>query len=260
MKVAIITPYHKESREAIERCIASVQQQTINSDHFLISDGHPQAFLDNIGVRHIKLDVSYGDNGNTPRGIGAQLAISEGYNGVAFLDADHWYESDHVQVCIEAAKSLTGNYIDCDYVVARRRLLSSDFKFKAVIPKGDEDTNLFYFCPGSYFMVPYWNLMPKEVSGICEVIFNAHLSLKNLVFAQTEKVTVNYVTRWANHYKQWGLPVPKDAKVSDFEKSIAWCRLVRSPREEEILRRLIGVQFDRDVQIARVRQAAAPKP
>jgi cellulose synthase/poly-beta-1,6-N-acetylglucosamine synthase-like glycosyltransferase len=108
VKIAIITPYYKESREAIERCIESVKQQTIKSDHFLISDGNPQFFLDNIGVRHIKLDVPHGDYGNTPRGICAQLAISEGYCGLAFLDADNWYDSNHVQVCIEAAKPDAG--------------------------------------------------------------------------------------------------------------------------------------------------------
>ena len=191
MKIGVITPYYKESRETIERCIDSVKQQTIKSDHFLISDGYPHFFLDSIGVRHIKLDISHGDYGCTPRGIGAQLAISEGYCGVALLDADNWYDSDHVEVCIEAAKSLTGNYIDCDYVIARRRLISPDLKFDKIISEGRSvDTNLYFFCPGSYFMVPYWNLMPKEVSmtGAGDNIFAAHLSEKNLVFAKTRKL------------------------------------------------------------------------
>ena len=242
MKIAIITPYYQESRETIERCLASVRQQTIKSDHFLISDGHPQAFLDNIGVRHVKLDVSHGDSGNTPRGIGAQLAISEAYDGVAFLDADNWYDSDHVQVCIESARSLTGNYIDCDYVMARRRLISPDLKFKTEIPERLPrqpdvsvmqrmhpakhycvDTNLYYFCPGSYFMIPYWNLMPKEVSSRGDDVFSVHLSSKNLVFAKTDKVTVNYFSRYARAYKMWGQPVPEDAKtILDVDKIVDW--------------------------------------
>ena len=247
MKIAIITPYYQESRETIERCLASVRQQTIKSDHFLISDGHPQAFLDNIGVRHIKLDVSHGDSGNTPRGIGAQLAISEAYDGVAFLDVDNWYDSDHVQVCIESAKSLTGNYIDCDYVIARRRLISPDFKCTKVISEGDNiDSSVYYFCPGSYFMAPYWNLMPKEVAFMGDYFFNAHLSLqKNLVFARSDKVTVNYVSRYVSTYKMWGLPVPEDAKLSpDFERIVDWY-LSQEPRKAEILRRLMGMRIFR---------------
>jgi glycosyltransferase involved in cell wall biosynthesis len=248
MKIGVITPYYKESRETIERCIDSVKQQTIKSDHFLISDGYPHFFLDSIGVRHIKLDISHGDYGCTPRGIGAQLAISEGYCGVALLDADNWYDSDHVEVCIEAAKSLTGNYIDCDYVIARRRLISPDLKFDKIISEGRSvDTNLYFFCPGSYFMVPYWNLMPKEVSmtGAGDNIFAAHLSEKNLVFAKTEKVTVNYLIRSADGYKRFGLPVPEDARPeTDYEKMVDWY-LSQEPRKAEILRRLMGVRFDR---------------
>jgi hypothetical protein len=158
-----------------------------------------------MGVRHIKLDVSHGDYGNTPRGIGAQLAISEGYCGVAFLDADNWYDSDHVQVCIEAAKSLTGNYIDCDYVIARRRLISPDFKSEVIISEGRSmDTNLYFFCPGSYFMVPYWNLMPKEVPAVRKTQVLARKAIHLRVDSENEKRGASTCER-SKQRREWEL-------------------------------------------------------
>jgi hypothetical protein len=49
-----------------------------------------------------------GGTGRTPldqtRGVGALLAISEGYKGIGFLDADNWYDRDHVERCCAAVK------------------------------------------------------------------------------------------------------------------------------------------------------------
>jgi hypothetical protein len=37
-----VTPYYKETRTCLERCIASVKQQTMRADHILVADGFPQ--------------------------------------------------------------------------------------------------------------------------------------------------------------------------------------------------------------------------
>jgi len=97
MKVAYITPYFKEDADILERCIRSVQAQTIKADHFLISDGYQQDWVANRVARHIPLGKSHGDYGNTPRGIGAQLAVSEGYDAIGFLDADNWIDPEHTK-------------------------------------------------------------------------------------------------------------------------------------------------------------------
>ena len=96
MRVAVVTPYYKEPRGWIERCIASVAAQTHACDHFLVADGHAQDWIDGAGVRHLRLDRGHGDYGNTPRALGALLAVSEGYDAIAFLDADNWYAPEHV--------------------------------------------------------------------------------------------------------------------------------------------------------------------
>jgi hypothetical protein len=54
----------------------SAAHQTINVDHIVVADGFAQQWIDDEPVRHIKLDRCYDDYGNTPRGLGALLAIS----------------------------------------------------------------------------------------------------------------------------------------------------------------------------------------
>jgi GT2 family glycosyltransferase len=91
-RYVFVTPYYKETREYVERCIASVKRQTIRADHILISDGFPQNWIDQADVRHLRLDRTHQDYGNTPRGLGALMAVAEGYDGIGLLDADCWLE------------------------------------------------------------------------------------------------------------------------------------------------------------------------
>lgn len=65
MRVAVITPYFKESRAWIERCIQSVRKQSFACEHFLVADGHAQDWIEGEEVRHLRLDRSHADYGAT---------------------------------------------------------------------------------------------------------------------------------------------------------------------------------------------------
>ena len=104
-RYCVVTPYYKEERALLERCFGSVRRQVPNVDHIVVADGHPQDWIDALPVRHIKLDRAHGDYGNAARGLGALMAIAEGYDGIAFLDADNWYDDDHLASCLAAAES-----------------------------------------------------------------------------------------------------------------------------------------------------------
>ncbi len=99
----VITPYYKEDPALLRRCMDSVRTQTVPAEHLLVADGHPQDWIDSEPVRHLRLDRSHGDYGNTPRGIAAMLACSEGYPAIMMLDADNWLEPEHVELCQRAA-------------------------------------------------------------------------------------------------------------------------------------------------------------
>jgi hypothetical protein len=245
MKIAVISAYYKEDPELLERCLNSVKEQTIKCDHFFISDGHPQEWLKNSDVRHIELGKSHDDYGNTPRGIGAQIAISEGYEAICFLDSDNWFDPNHVQHCLESALSKYENIIECDYVIAKRRLIRPDL---TVMNIRDEpchvDTNCFFFFPGSYYLIPYWNLMPKEFSNIGDRIFYKKITSINLNYSENAITTVNYLNLWSSTYEAIGEIPPVNCKQNvngnyGFE-------LFRSKTdlEKKITQRLIGLSIN----------------
>jgi glycosyltransferase involved in cell wall biosynthesis len=240
-KYAIITPYFHEDKGLIERCLASVARQTIAADHIVVADGCPQDWLDDTPCRHIKLDRPHGDFGNTPRGIGAMLAASEGYAGIGFLDADNWLEEDHIEACVAASRT-AGD--ECDFVIAKRTFRRPD---ETIMPLPEEpghvDTNCFFFLRGSFGMLPQWALMPKELSAIGDRYFLAMIGKSQLKSATVPRPTVNYQCLWRSYYDALGETAPANAKPNiDRRTAEEWVAQL-APRELEILRRLTGLSF-----------------
>jgi hypothetical protein len=241
-RYAIITPYHKEDRSLIERCITSVRNQSTPVDHFVIADGFSQAWIDDAGVRHFKLDRDHGDFGNTPRGVGALIAIGEEYIGIGLLDADNWLEHDHIEACLAAARTSPK---PCDYVVARRTLRRPN---GTAIPLPDDprfvDTNCFFFLRGSFSALPYWATMPKSLAPLSDQYFSAMIRRLPYTFATVSRPTVNYHCLWEIIYHRIGETPPPEAKpnTNEVAKIEHWLRSLDS-RELEIAGRLTGVQL-----------------
>jgi hypothetical protein len=240
----VVTPYHGEDRVTLERCIHSVRSQSISTEHLLVADGNPQEWIEHERVRHLRLDRSHADHGNTPRGIGALLAAAEQVDAIALLDADNWIDSSHMEVCLEAASKVGGK---CDFVIARRRFCRLD---GSVLPVEDEavpehvDTNCFVFLPGSYHLLSHWALMPKPLSVAGDRFFWAGVRARRLVGALVaEAVTVNYTSMWAGEYLKNGERPPAGAKtVQTFEPMRAWVRSLNR-RERDVASRLAGVRL-----------------
>lgn len=240
-RYVIVTPYFREEKALIERCLASVRRQTIKADHIVVADGFSQNWLDEANCRHIKLDRAHDDFGNTPRGIGAILAISEGYAGIGFLDADNWLEPGHIEACVEAART-AGD--ECDFVVATRTFRRLD---ETIMPVSEEpghvDTNCFFFLRGSFGLLPRWALMPKELSPLGDRYFLAMIESQQLKSAAVSRPTVNYQCRWQSFYEALGEIVPPNAKPNiDGRRVEEWVESLE-PRELDIVRRLTGLSF-----------------
>ena len=236
-RVAIITPYYKETRSLLERAIDSVRSQSVGADHILIADGFPQDWIESASVRHIRLDRSHQDFGNTPRGLGALLAASEGYDVIGFLDADNWYEKNHIHACLAAAEETFGGRDNCDCVIAKRSFRRPD---ESVLPidelPGHTDTNCFVFLPGSFHLLSIWVTMPKVWSHHGDRVFNRALRSSGLKLAFTDTRTVNYFTNWASDYRRAGEPPPPGAKQDTTRPApVQW-----SPRDLQIAARLSG--------------------
>jgi len=239
---AIITPYFKEAPEILKRCIHSVKQQSISADHFLISDGYPQDWLDGSGVRHLRLGAAHQDFGNTPRGIGALLAVSEGYKGIGFLDADNWYDRDHVEQCCAAAK-LIGD-APADLIVARRRILLPDGTATNVSEEPNHiDTNCYWLLEGAFPVAHYWLTMVPQVAPFCDRVFYRVVKANGLRMYYTKSPTVNYVGNYEIFYRLVGRTPPADAKATiDFGPIFDWIMSLNE-HERRLASRRCGIDL-----------------
>ncbi len=241
MKVAIVTPYYSEPREWLERCVQSVQSQTYAATHFLISDGQPQDWIDDVsGVRHVRLGASHRDYGNTPRAIGGLLAISESYDAICFLDADNWYEPDHVASCVAVAEQT-----NADYVFARRRLVRADgsvmpVEYQEDIDGSHVDTNCFFLLFGAFHTLPRWALAPKPMASLFDRFYLKSLIGDGLRGAPTQRHSVMYLCTWADVYRGLGEVPPRFAKENvSSEPFVQWRKRLTHSDVEQV-KKLVG--------------------
>lgn len=214
MHIGVVTPYYKEPIETIRRCHESVRAQTFpNLTHILVSDGVPNDEVDQLpGVVHIRVP-NHADYGDTPRMIGAAHAVNRGYDGVAFLDADNWYEPDHIE---ELARLMYT--AQAPVVTATRILWTEDGRSLGVCTECDGvdhvDTNCFLVMRGAFHLLGIWGFKDRSLSISGDRIFWQAVRDSGLRYAHCAKPTVNYTTTFAAHYLRSGETPPPGSKVS----------------------------------------------
>lgn len=237
MRVAVITPYFKEPRAWLERCLASVRAQTHACEHLVVADGHAQGWLDEAGVRHLRLDRAHADYGNTPRSIGAQLAVAEGFDAVAFLDADNWFAPEHIAQCVATAEDS-----GADVVTSGRRFVRED---GSVIPFDSRedasaehvDTNCLFLLFGAFHALPRWLLMPRPMAMLGDRYFLSSLRAERLKEARAPGATVYYLCGWADVYRAVGETPPAFAKDGlPVARLGQWLRRLTGPDFEQVYR------------------------
>lgn len=251
MRVAIITPYFKESRQTLLRCVESVRAQKISPQvdevvHVLVSDGHPQDWIDEMGLRHIRLGCSHGDYGNTPRSIGALLSASEGFDAICFLDADNWFDPEHVESCVDVLYRAAE---PVDYVVARRRMVRDDGSIMPVVAGDDVgfrhvDTSCYFLSWSAFQTLGIWAVMPKPLSVVGDRVYRLALHQAGLKFAAVDVPTVNYLCTWSSFFNAIGEVPPPYAKSDvDVTRVIRWWGGL-DDRSKMVVQRLTGCTID----------------
>lgn len=252
-RVAIVTPYFREPADVLVRCLDSVAGQSVATDHIVIADGHPQPWVAERPLRHIVLSPSCGNYGNTPRAVGAMLAVGEGYEAIGFLDADNWLEPDHLERCLRAAEGARNEALD--YVLARRNLLRTDGTPLGDPPVEDTfeaDTNCCLFFPGAYHLLALWGTIPGALEPVADRVLYQALRYHKLAGLRLAERTVNYVTRYAGTYLRAGEAPPPDAKGVDIDAIGAWIDSLEG-RQLEIAERWLGVPIEKSPQAARAK-------
>ena len=203
-RVAVVTPYYHIEPDKLVRCCASVATQTVHCDHILVADGAPQTLPGEFDLIHLVLPANVGNSGATPRGMGAQYAFAQGYDAVAFLDADNWYESSHIEKAVRVLEAQS-----LDVVYTRRNIVFEDGEvLKVDDPEdtigGHVDTNCYVLSKRAAFLASYLALYPKEFGSGEDRYLKKIIDALSLKAALTLDKTVWYESHWASHHRLAG--------------------------------------------------------
>lgn len=244
-RVAVVTPYYKEDRATLQRCIDSVKAQGPNVTHILVADGFPQDWIADTGAVHVRLSHGCADAGNSPRALGALLAISRGCDAICFLDGDNWLDADHVATCFAAAAQAGGSVA---LVAARRRWVRND---GSVMPVGDGDdacghvdTSCLFVLPPAFHTVARWAAIPRAACGMGDRVYKAAFEAEGLPWCRTGHATVNYLCTYESVFRAIGEAPPPYAKANFDPAPLAawWAGLPGA--ERAITHRLLGASLD----------------
>lgn len=211
MKIAMITPFYKESYEVLRRCHYSVKNQTYkDTTHLLVSDGTHNSLIAGWKGEYFSLPESHHDAGATPRALAAISAFSRGYDAVGFIDADNWIDSDHVERMVDTMKGSQSSG-----VIATRRIHDLDGKemyIDRVESNGNNmvDTNCMFLNRDSLHLMTYWVTDPSQRLWSDRHFWNV-VQQSKLKIANCLKPTVAYCSKWAWHYEHAGREPPPDS-------------------------------------------------
>lgn len=208
MRIAVVTPYYKESIDTIARCHNSVRNQTIPADHFMVADGFPHKELDDWRLVHVKLPVNMNDYGDTPRLIGTSMAATLLYDAIALLDADCWFEPNHLELLVRKQQETNAQVVTCT-----RWLRRQDESILARCTESDgvrfNDTNCYLIMQDVFPIFRAWAFKDPSMGIIGDRLFWKAIQNNKLRLAHSDVPTVNYETTFACHY-EWNNEEPPD--------------------------------------------------
>lgn len=219
LRVAIITPYYDEDYELILKCNQSVLSQSYPTTHVLVADGQPHPDVAGFDAHHVVLPLSHSDIGSTPRLIGAYHAIGLGYDAVAFLDADNWVASNHIEMLIDAYRTSGAAFLS-----SGRWLCHLDGTPMAICPFTDPakfiDTNCMFFTRDAFKLLHYWVLMPVYGHLIGDRIMLYYVRKSGLKMEHVNVPSVYYRCSKEGVYHYLGREIPEGVEPRpDYESS-----------------------------------------
>ena len=212
MRVAVISPYYKEPLDVLRRCHESVLGQQGDVTHFMVADGFPAADVDSWeNVVHIKIP-NHADYGDTPRGVGAACAAANGFDAICFLDADNWYEPNHIET-MRSIVQMTGAQV----VTATRTIIAADGRVLGICKESNgidfNDTNCYFLTRAAFPACAVWLFKDLSESIVGDRVFWRAVQTGGYTRAHSIVPTVNYVTTLAFHYQMFGETPPDDSKL-----------------------------------------------
>lgn len=211
MRVAVITPHYREPREWFQQCLDSVRDQTYPCTHIIVNDGADRGVENSDRVQVFDLPVSHNDVGDAARSIGSVSAIVQGFDAIAWLDGDNWYEPEHIESLVDLHKK-TGAAI----VTSNRTLNHFDGRVLGPCPESDgvnfHDTSTYLVTRAGFRIVAEWFLMDPELHPGGDRIIWRRVKELGISHAHSGLATLRYRTPYRVHYEYYGFDVPPGAK------------------------------------------------
>lgn len=243
LRVAVVTPYHREPDALLQACHASVLAQSHPATHIVVADGHPSPIVQGWDAQHIALPREHANYGGTPRAIGALSAIAQGFDAITFLDADNWYDPDHLRSMIDL--HVVSGAAVCVASRTLRRLDGSllDVNGEAEDGKSHVDTNCLFFTAAAFRILPVWGLIPRVLRPIDDRVMWAAIRSSGLRIARRVAPTVHYRTSFRVHYEERGEAPPPGAKGHEHVRTALQIWNDMPPRERELVGRRLWARF-----------------
>lgn len=214
LRVAIVTPYYDTPDKYILQCYESVVNQTYPCSHILVADGKPQNCVTTMNVQHVILPTNHRDHGDTPRAVGSTVAIGQGFDAIAYLDADNWYYPDHIQTMVDLHLQ-TGAAI----VTTQRDYYHLDGSYLAHCLSSDGnqfcDTSCYFLTRAAFPITLAWVMMEPDEHPLCDRVMWYYIKRSGLSRAHNPRSTVAYRATHAEVYRDLEVPVPPEARESD---------------------------------------------
>lgn len=245
LRVAVVTPYFRESEQFLRVCHQSVLDQTYACTHIFVADGLPSTTVASWNCQHIVLPTSHADFGSTPRAIGSLSAAAQGFDAVAFLDADNWYKQEHIRSLVDA--HLRSGAGVCASGRDIHRLDGS-----SLMPGGEPgdgvshiDTSCMLLIRPAFELLAFWALIPRNLATLGDRLFWAKAKNAGYAITLTRLPTLCYRSAYVDHYTVCGETPPAGARSTSFvAESIAWWEALPAEERAMVTRQLgFDVQF-----------------
>jgi glycosyltransferase involved in cell wall biosynthesis len=210
MNICVVTPYFQTDLAWLQLAHDSVKAQSVPAHHVVVCDGSTPAQIEGFQGSHVLLPRNYRDYGNTPRLIGCYHAMARGADAIAFLDADNWYQPNHLQ---DLARFASDN--DLGACSSARMLVRLDGSPMMRCPQVDGqryiDTSCLLVTRAAFPHLIAWVLCPQTEAATADNRLWQYMRRIGVRLGFCNNPTLAYRTRHEIHYKMAGEAPPPEA-------------------------------------------------
>ncbi|MBV8511554.1 MAG: glycosyltransferase family 2 protein [Xanthobacteraceae bacterium] len=217
-RVAVVTPFCNEPPDWLAQAQRSIAAQTYPCDHIMVGDA--ASVVPPLPATVVNLPTCVADFGDTPRAVGSFYAVGLGYDAIAYLDADNWFDPEHIA-------SLVTLHLQTNaaVVTSRRAFVRIDGSYMAECTASDgdnfSDTNCLFITRAAFAVLSTWVLMDRAFHAIDDRVIWHAIKQQGYSLAHTGRASVAYRARLPNFYTDLGETPPLEVKAQQVEAIMA---------------------------------------